>query len=151
LEEQSNRSSHRRDVTTKTADEGKETSEKSNGAEEERNQVESEHESAQVVVLVCTNELLGDASLSAKIARWIEWKCWNRRATVGVQSILRSADGEEGPSRRIARIGDSIRGGLQEVELVQGCAVNTSSQNGEELEEHTTSHKDEGQDSEDWS
>jgi hypothetical protein len=137
LEEQSNRSSHRRDVTTKTADEGKETSEKSNGAEEERNQVESEHESAQVVVLVCTNELLGDASLSAKIARWIEWKCWNRRATVGVQSILRSADGEEGPSRRIARIGDSI--------------VNTSSQNGEELEEHTTSHKDEGQDSEDWS
>lgn len=151
LEEKSDRSSHRRNVTAQTADKGKETSDESNCAEEERNQVESEHESAQVVVLVRANELLRDTGLSAKVTRRVEWECWDRSATVCIQSILLSTDGEEGPSRRIARVRDTIRGGFEEVEFIQRCAVDTSSQDSEDLEEDTTSDKDERQDGENWS
>jgi hypothetical protein len=136
LEEQSNRRSHRRDISTKTADERKQTRQERNGAEEQRNEVEREHEAREVVVLVRADELLRDALLGAKVPYRIKWQSWDDVSAVGVVAgrWVYAADGEEGPSRGVARVGDAVGGCLQEVESVQGRAIDSTGQDGEELE-----------------
>lgn len=127
LEKQSDEGRHRGDVATETANKGKKTSNEGDGAEEQCNQVESEHEPREIVVLLRAKELLRDASLGAKVARRIEWKRRLGRTTVGIETILSAADGEKGPSRRVERARDAAGRCLQEVEFVQGRAVHAAS------------------------
>jgi hypothetical protein len=151
LEEESDKGSHRRDVSTKTAHERKKTSKKRHGREEERDQVERKHESREVVVHVRSNELLRDAVRGAKVPGGVKWQCWHRLSAVGIERALDAADGEEGPSRRVARAGNVGGRGFEEVEFVQGGAVDAACQDGEELEEDAAADEDERQDREDWS
>lgn len=89
------------------------------------------------------NKLLWDAGLSVEVAWRVKWKCRDRSTAVCIQAILLSADGEKGPSRWVACIGDAIGGSFEEIELVQGRRFDTTGQNGEELQEHATTNKDE--------
>jgi hypothetical protein len=152
LEEECNRGGHRGNVSTKTAHKGKETSEKSNGTKNKRNQVEGEHESRQIVVLVSTNELLGDTVLGSKVTGRIERKCWNDSAAIRIVSCrwVRSTDGKEGPSGWVARTGNSTSRSLQEIEAVEGCAVDSASEDGKELEQDTSSDEDQRYNRKDW-
>ena len=136
LEEESDRGGHRRDVSTKTADEGEETSEESNGTKEECDQVESEHKSGQQEVLLGTNELLWNTLFSAKVPWRVKWQRWDWGSAIRIESArwVCAANGEESPSRWVARVRDTVGRGLEEVEFVQRRAVDTTSQDGEQLE-----------------
>ena len=144
LEEESDKSHQGREVSSKTAAERKETGNEGNGSEEESNQVESKHEARQVVVHVGTDELLGDVLLGAKVSRRVEWQRGDRRAAVGIVAGVRvgAADGEEGPSRWVSCVGDAAGGGFEEVELGERSLVDAASEDGQELEEQTSSDQD---------
>jgi hypothetical protein len=88
---------------------------------------------------VRADELLGDILLSAEVARRVEGEGWNGGSAVCIMSgaLVDATDGEEGPSRGVASVGDVVGRGLQEVEFVQGGAVYGAGQDGEELEEET--------------
>jgi hypothetical protein len=148
LEEESDKGSHGGDVASKTADKGKQASDERNGAEEERDQVEGKHEPREEEEFFLANELLRDASLGAKVTGRIEWVSRLGRAAVGIEAVFSAADGEESPSRRVERAGDVVGSALQEVEFVQGRAVHTASQDGEELQQQCAGDKHQRQDRE---
>lgn len=152
LEEEGHRGRHGGEVATETAAQRKKARDEGNGSEEQCDQVEGKHEARQVVVHVRANELLGDILLRAKVSRWVKWQRRHNLATIGVISRrVAPADGEEGPSRGIPRVGNAAGRCLEEVEAVDGAAVDGSAQNGEELEEDTASEQDERGDGEDGS
>jgi len=100
-----------------------------------RDQVEGEHEPREVEVHVGPDELLRHAVGGAKVAGRVERQRRNDVSAVGVEAGagVAAADGEEGPSRGVARVVDASRRGLQEVELVQRRGVDGAGQDGEEL------------------
>jgi len=97
---------------------------------------------------VCANEAGGDAIGSAKVVTvgWVEWECWHRGTAVRIAAVrVHAADGEEGPSRWVARLWtDAIGRGLQKPDLVFWVAFCGAGQYYKELEEDATSEEDEG-------
>ena len=123
LEEDSNGDSKAREVRAKTSAESKETSEQGQGGEEEGDQVESEHETRQVVVVVSSNECSRNALSAAKVLWGVERQGWDRSTAVCVKAILNTANVEEGPARGVARSGSSCRVDLNEVCPVERSGV----------------------------
>lgn len=62
-----------------------------------------------------------------------------------------AADGEVGPSRRVAGVGDAVCGGLEEVEDVDGRALDCAAQDDEELEDDSAGEQEERDEGEDGS
>lgn len=135
LEEESNSDGQARQVTAQTRAQSQQTSEQRASSEEQRNQVEGEHEPREVKVHVCPDKLLRHALGGAKVARRVEGQRGHNGAAVRVvaRGGVAAADGEEGPSRGVARVADAVCGGLQEVELVDGGGVDGAGEDGEEL------------------
>lgn len=123
LEEGSDGDGETREVRAKTSAEGKDTSEQGQGSEEESDQVESEHEARQVVVMVSSDECSRNALSAAKVLRGVERQSRDGRTAVCVEAILNTADVEEGPTRGVARSGSACRVDLNEVGLVEGSGV----------------------------
>lgn len=124
--------------------------EQSDDGEEKRNQVEGEHESAQVVVVASTDERLGNTLGGAKVARWVKRQRCLRVAAVGVVAILHTAKGEEGPSCWVPRGSiDVVRGRLEEVHVVERARIGGAGENDEELEQDASSKDDQGGNGED--
>lgn len=73
-------------------------------------------------------ELTGDIFHGSEIARRIERESRHGVTAVGVVAVrlVDAADGEEGPSRRIAGVGDAVCGRLQEVKLVYRAALDSA-------------------------
>lgn len=123
LEEDSDGDSEAREVRAKTGAESKETSEQGNGSEEEGDQVESEHETRQVVVVVSSDESSRNALSAAKVLRRVERQGRDGSTAVCVKAILNTANVEESPARGVARSGSSCRVDLNEVCLVERSGV----------------------------
>jgi len=114
------------DVATETAAQCKKTGEEADYREEERDEIEGEHEAGEVVVVVRSDKLLWHILSGAKVARRIEWQSRNRVPAVSIVSVLwvDAADGEKGPAGGIAGVGDSANiVGFKEVELVLWIAI----------------------------
>jgi hypothetical protein len=91
------------------------------------------------------NELLRHILCRAKVPGRIEWQRRDDIATVCVEAVLSAADGEEGPSRWIARAGNAANvAGFEEVDFVDGAAVHGSGQDGQQLKQDTASEDYEG-------
>lgn len=113
--------------------------------EEEGDQVEGEHEAGKVEVVVRSEEGLRHVLLGVEVARRVKGQRGNRTSTVGVVVVgADAADGEEGPARRVASVGNAVRRGLEEVKAVLGAAVDGAGQDDEPLEEQASCEEDEG-------
>lgn len=87
--------------------------------------------------MIRPNELARYIFLGAKVARWIKRKGWHWLSAVGIVLGIgiNTADGEEGPSRRITRAGDVANVAcFKEVELVFWIGVHATGEDGEKLE-----------------
>jgi hypothetical protein len=153
LEEESDGSHQRGKVSSKTAAESQKTGDEGHGSEEEGDQVEREHEARQVEVLVRANKLLRNTFLCAKVPRRVEGQRWDGRPAVRIVPRRRvdPADRKEGPSRRVSRVGNAVRGRFEEVEFVQRSAVDAASEDVQELEEQSAGDEDERTQCEDGS
>lgn len=119
LEEQRNKRRQARDIPSQPTNQRQQPRQKRNRPKNQRNQPKRKHKPAQVEVHMRPNKLLGNILGRAKVARRI--KCQRRHALatiVIVPVIPRAADGEEGPARRVARVGDVGGGRFEEVEAV---------------------------------
>lgn len=144
LEEESNKGSHGREVATKTAAESQDTSSQGNGCEDQGDEEKGKHEAREVVVGVGANELLGNAVGGAKVAGRVKGQGGDNGAAVCIMAVggVNAADGEVGPSRGIASVGNAVGRGLEEVEQVDGGAVDGAAQDDEELEDDAASEED---------
>lgn len=145
------------EVCAKTSAERKQASEEGDDGEEQRDQVEGEHEAAEVVVLVSANELLRDIVVGAEVPRRIKRQSWDGAATVHAVAVVCAANREEGPSRRVAdhltAAGDAIGACLEEVDISQRHAgvCRDAGEDDEELKDNTAGEDDEGDDAQEWS
>ena len=139
-------------VCTETEAQGQDAGEEGNNGEEERDEVEGEHEPAQVEELVGADEPFGDVGFGAKVARRVEGQRSLSSAAVSILSILFTAEREESPARRVGEFtaaGDVVRGGLEEVGVADRAGVDGSREDDEELEDDATSEDDKSDQPED--
>ena len=123
LEEGSNGDSEAGEVRAKAGAESKDTSEECNGSEEESDQVESEHETREVVVVVGSNEGFRNALGAAKVSWGVERTSRDGRTAVCIEAILFTAEVEEGPAQGIANSRSACCVDLDEICLVEGSRV----------------------------
>lgn len=102
LEENGNGNGEAREVGTETSAESEDTGEESNGSEEESDQVESEHEAREIVVVVGSNEGFRDTLGAAKVSWGVERTSRDGRTAVCVEAILFTTEVEEGPAQGVA-------------------------------------------------
>jgi hypothetical protein len=145
LEEQSNGHGEAGQVATEARAQSQKTGEQGADGEEQRDQVKCEHEPREVEVHVGSNELLRHAVGGAKVARRVKRQRRNDVSAVRVEAGagIAAADGEESPSRGVARVVDATGRGLQEVELVQRRRVDGAGQDGEELHHDSSGDQEE--------
>ena len=151
LEEEGDGDRQAREVAPQTGAQSKQTSEQGAGGEEQGNQVESKHEPREVEVHVCSDKLLRHTLAGAEVARRVEGQRGHNGAAVGVESRagIGAADGEEGPSRGVARGGDAGCGCLEEVEFVDGRRVDGAGEDGEDLQHNSSGDEEESAQGED--
>jgi len=136
LEEKRNGSVEAGKVGTKTEAKSKSAGEEGDDGEEQGDQVEGEHESAQVPELVGADELFGDVVLGAEVARRVERQGSLSATAECILAVLFAAEGEESPARRVVDLGttgDAVGGGLEEVGVSDRAGVDDSRENDEEL------------------
>ena len=112
--------------------------------EEERDQVEGEHEARQVEVVVCADELRGHTDGGVKvISVWgVERERGDGGAAVGVAVVgVDAADAEEGPSGWVAGVWYAVGRALQEIDLVFWVCFYGTRENDEELQKDTASEE----------
>ena len=142
LEEQRHRHRQARQVRSESRTERKYTKEKGNNGEEQRNQEESEHESAQIVISIRMQELMRHTSLRIKVLfpGRVEGEGGMNRPAVHILVAVRAADGKEGPSCWIRDVCVTVRyaicGSLQKVDEVEGCAFDGTREDDEEVEDY---------------
>lgn len=101
LEENGNGNGKAREVGTETGAKSEDTSEEGNGSEEESDQVESEHETREVVVVVGTNEGFRNTLSAAEVSWGVERTGRDWRTAVCIEAILFTTEVEEGPAQRV--------------------------------------------------
>lgn len=152
LEEERNADVEASKVCTETEAQGQNTGEEGDNGEEQRDEVECEHEPAQVEELGGADEPFRDVGFGAKVARRVERQRSLCSTAVCVLSILFTAQRKVSPARRVAEFAaarDVVRSGLEEVSVADRAGVDDSGEDDEELEDNATSKDDQGDQAED--
>jgi hypothetical protein len=145
LEEERNGGIETGEVCAETEAQGQSAGEESDNSEEQGDQVEGEHESAQVPELVGADELRGDVVLSAEVARRVEGERSTGAATECVLAVLFAAERKECPARRVAELvaaGNAVCRGLEEVGVSDWAGVDDAREDHEELEDNAAGKDD---------
>lgn len=152
LEEQSNGRVEAAEVGPKSCAQRQKAKEESNNGEEKRNQVEREHEPAEIVIFVGSDELAGHVLGRAEVTRRVEWQRWDDLAAVCVAVVgADTTDREEGPAGRVADCGSAGNAGgagLQEVDLVLGTHLGCAGEDHEKLHYDAAGEDEEGEEAE---
>jgi hypothetical protein len=145
LEEERNGGVETGEVCAETEAQGQSAGEEGDNGEEQGDQVEGEHESAQVPELVGANELRGDVVLSAEVARRVKGQRSAGAATECVLAILFAAERKECPARRVAELvasGNAVCRSLEEVGVSDWAGVDDAGEDHEELEDNAAGKDD---------
>lgn len=144
LEEQGNEAGRAGKVRAKSGAHGKKTSEECDDGEEKGDQVEGEHETREVIVVVGADEASRDTSIGSKVAGRVEGKSRHRCTAVSIMSVNNTTDSEKGPSRRVASTSDSGGVGLKEVGQVEGSDICDTRKDHKERKQDACGQDDEG-------
>lgn len=158
LEEESDGGGHASEVCAQTRAESEKAEQERDDGEEEGDQVEGKHESAQKVVPISADELLRDAGVCIEVllAGRVEWERRMDWSAITIVAANNAAEGEESPARRVGDMSVcatcyAIGGGLEEVDLIQWGALHGAGQDDEELEDDAAGEEDEGDNGENGS
>jgi hypothetical protein len=145
LEEERNGSVETGKICAETEAKGQSAGEEGDDSEEQGDQVEGEHEPAQVPELVGANELRGNVVLSAEVARRVEGQRSAGTATECVLAVFFAAERKERPARRVAELvaaGNAVCRGLEEVGVSDRAGVDDAGEDHEELEDNAAGKDD---------
>jgi hypothetical protein len=145
LEEEGNGRVKTGKVGTETEAQSQSAGEEGDNGEEQGDDVERKHESAQVEELVGANELLGDVVLGAEVARRVEGQGSLSATAESISAVVVAAEGEESPASRVTELPatrDAVGGGLEEVGVSDWASVDGSGEDDEELEHDATGKDD---------
>ena len=129
LEEEGNGCVKTGKVGTETEAQGESAGEECDNGEEQGNDVEGKHESAQVEELVGANELLGDVGLGAEVARRVEGQGSLGVTAERIFAAICAAECEESPAGWVAELSatrNAVGGSLEEVGVSDWASVDGS-------------------------